>query len=390
MNRKPYLFLFVACSALVPVLSQADSSLFQTRYQVINLGSLGGEGSAAFGINDAGNVVGWATTTGGQRHAFVYSKGLMTDLGTLVGGTTSQAYAINDQDVVAGSSGINGLGNGFPEITQGFTWQQGTMTSAGALFCPCSFNVRYGTSALAGINDSGEAVGWSGTVRGSAVLHSISWNSGTLQDLGGGAGDWSISHLYAVNSSGQMVGDYALNAGQLGTSTFDHQAALWQSDGTRQSLGLLPGYTSSVALAINSSGVVVGWSGTADGSQSHAFLWRNGSMQDLGVLPGDANSQALGINGRDEVVGWSGNADSSVSHAFLWSAGKMHDLNDLVRDGSGWVLQQAAGINVVGQIIGTGLFNGQVSAYMLRPLYLLGSPAQRPLGLEPAAAGGSN
>lgn len=367
MNSKPWVFLIAASCVLSPGLSQADDSLFQARYQVINLGSLGGEGSSALGINDAGTVVGWATTSAGQRHAFMYNNGLMTDLGTLVGGTASEAHAINDQDVIVGSSEINGLGGGFPEIRQGFIWQQGKMNPAGALFCPCSFNVRYGTSSLNGINDAGQAVGWSGTVRGSLVAHGALWQAEALQDLGGGAGDWSISHIYAINYSGQMVGDYAQDAGKLGTLTFDREATLWQGDGTRQSLGFLPGDTTSVALAINAGSSAVGWSGSSDGVRARAVLWRGGSIRDLGVLPGYANSMALALNGSRQVVGSSTSADGSLSHAFLWSHGRMFDLNDLVPQNSGWVLNQAAGINIFGQIVGTGVYDGVTCAYLLLP-----------------------
>lgn len=386
MNSKPWIFASIVLFALSPDLSRADSSLFQTRYEVVNLGSLGGEGSSALGLNDSGVAVGWSTTAGGQRHAFMYSNGLMTDLGTLVGGMASEAYAINDQGVVVGTSGINGLGAGFPEISQGFVWQQGKMSPVGALYCPCSFKVRYGTSFLTGINAAGQAVGWSGTARGSLVVHGALWQAEALQDLGGGAGDWSISHIYAINDSGQMAGDYAQDAGKLGSLVFDREATLWQSDGTRQSLGFLPGDTTSVALAINADGSTVGWSGSSDGSRAHAVLWRGGSIRDLGVLPGYASSEALAINFRGQVVGWSGSADGSLSHAFLWLGGQMLDLNGLVPDGSGWVLQQATGINMLGQIVGTGVFNGQVSAYMLRPIYIWGSPAKNPIGLSPAAA----
>ena len=388
MNRKLCFTLLAMACVLVPAASWAADRPFQSRYEIVNLGSLGGAGSAALGINAAGTVVGWSTTAGGQRHAFMYNDGLMTDIGTLVGGTSSEADGISDQGAVVGSSGINGLGAGFPQIHQGFIWQQGKMNSAGALYCPCSFNIRYGTSALAGVNDLGQAVGWSETVRGSWVLHGALWQNGGLQDQGGGAGDWSISHIYAINDAGEMVGDYAQDAGTLRTDVFDRQASLWQRDGTRQALGYLAGETTSVALAINAGGAVVGWSGAADGTGAHAFLWRNNTMQDLGVLPGYATSEALGINLEGQVVGWSGSADGSVSHAFLWFGGSMQDLNDLLPGGSGWVLTQAAGINILGQIVGTGVFNGQVCAYMLRPLRAWGFPRQRPLGSTASAPGG--
>ena len=359
-----------ASLALCTSQAWADSDApFQPRYQVINLGNLRGNASSALGINASGQVAGWSTTAAGQRHAFMYSGGLMEDLGTFSGGTSSQANAISDTGIVVGSSGINGVGPGFPEIQQGFIWQQGKMSSVGALYCPCSFNVRYGTSSLSGINDFGQAAGWSETVRGSWVLHAAQWKASALADFGGGAGDWSISRVFAVNDAGQMVGDYALNAGQLGSNIFDRQASLWQSDGTREDLGTLPDYDSSSAVAINSRGTVVGWSGTTDGSASRAFLWHKGRMTDLGVLPGYANSMALALNAVGEVVGWSNSADGTLSHAFLWYAGRMYDLNDLLPPGSGWVLNQAAGINVLGQIVGTGIYNGQTCAYILRPIY---------------------
>ena len=72
-----------------------------------DLGTLGEDfsSSSALGINDAGQVVGSSATAAGDRHAFITGpngKGL-TDLGTL-GGDFSQAYGINDAGQVAGWS----------------------------------------------------------------------------------------------------------------------------------------------------------------------------------------------------------------------------------------------------------------------------------------------
>ncbi len=56
-----------------------------------DLGDLGGEESFAKGINDDGQVVGYSDASAGilSPHAFVYSGGTMTDLGTLPGGSYS-------------------------------------------------------------------------------------------------------------------------------------------------------------------------------------------------------------------------------------------------------------------------------------------------------------
>ncbi len=69
-----------------------------------DLGLLSGRfGGEAYGINDGGQVVGWATTSSGNADAFLYSNGTMTDLGTL-GGNGSEAYGINASGQVVGNA----------------------------------------------------------------------------------------------------------------------------------------------------------------------------------------------------------------------------------------------------------------------------------------------
>jgi len=127
----------------------ATPALAQT-YTAIELGSLGGSGSEAFGINASGQVVGDAyTPRDAAFHAFVTGmNGVgMTDLGTL-GGSNSIAYAINAGGQVVGYSNIT------PEVYHAFiTGANSTrMTDLGTLG---------GTYSLAwGINASGQVVGY--------------------------------------------------------------------------------------------------------------------------------------------------------------------------------------------------------------------------------------
>ena len=54
-----------------------------------------------------------------------------------------------------------------------------------------------------------------------------------------------------------------------------------------------------------------------------------------------------------------------IPAAFLWESGVMTDLNDHLPEGSGWEVSQADDINDVGQIVGWGIFAGQVRAFLL-------------------------
>ena len=77
----------------------ADSGSGGARYAYKDLGTLGGRLSEAYGINDAGVVVGAANTQSGETHAFLWTLGSpMRDLGSLSPSTggNSWANAINE------------------------------------------------------------------------------------------------------------------------------------------------------------------------------------------------------------------------------------------------------------------------------------------------------
>jgi probable HAF family extracellular repeat protein len=302
-------------------------------------------------LNNLGDVVGAAATRGGASHAFLYRTGQMLDLGTLPGGTSSQANAINDRGDVIGYSAINGFGPPFREFIQGFVWQDGTMRTVGALYCPCSFNVRYGTSMAFAVSDDGIVVGDSQTSR-ETFRGAFVWQDGTIRSFnfdGAAPGD---SHAYGINDIHEIVGDA-------------NDRAFLVRDRDRRDLGVLPGYLTSSARAVNNKGQVVGVSATNAGL-TRAFLWDLGTMRDLGTLAGDVSSEARAINVMSDVVGRSGSADLAHSRAVLWHDGVAIDLNSLVSE-PGWTLSSAASINDVGQIAGAGVHDGRVRAFLLTP-----------------------
>jgi len=292
---------------------------------ITDLGTLGGYDSAAFAVNNRGQVVGSALNTipdpytgmfsfsgATQAHAFRWTKSQgMQDLGTL-GGTDSAAFYINERGQIAGFS--------FTDST---------------------------------VNPS----------TGVPTLHPFLWENGKMTDLGtlGGtfAGPFTIESFGGLNNRGEVVGTSNL-AGDAIAHPF-----LWTKSEGMKDLGTLGG-TLAFATWINDAGEVVGLSGTLDDQFAHAFLWRDGVMTDLGTPGSDPDSQANSINSRGQVVG--GSFGTTDLHGFLWENGSIVDLNTLIAPGSGATITDAADINDRGEVAALGFdSNGDGRAFLLIP-----------------------
>ena len=179
----------------------------------------------------------------------------------------------------------------------------------------------------------------------------------SLGTLAGGTSSWA----FGINNSGQV-------AGYSGTASgFNHAFISGANGGALRDLGTLGGRF-SFGLALNNYGQVTGRAETSAG-QTHAFLSgvNGGPLQDLGTL-GGFSSAGNAINDLGWVVGTSYLSDNASQRAFLYTAATgMIDLNTLLPISSGWILQEARGINENGQIVGVGTINGQTHGFLLTP-----------------------
>jgi probable HAF family extracellular repeat protein len=247
-------------------------------------------------------------------------------------------------------------------------WDRGKMTDLGTLGGPD--RRRGGVSEAFGVNNRGEVVGYTDvhlkrptpTLRHPPFTerHAFVWTrSGGMRDLGvptirpsrnfqGSVKGTSDSNASGINDRGDVVGGGT-------TPHFLSQALLWRRGGRMIPLGEEIGrYGQRSASAVNEKGEIVGWIETAGGSRP--FLWRNGRTTLLGGLVGSA--QAKDINERGQVVGVSSLGRGGATHAFLWQDGRMHDLNQMIPSSAGWVLEEAVAINDRGQIVCNGYVRG--------------------------------
>jgi probable HAF family extracellular repeat protein len=304
----------------------------------------------------------------------------VTDLGMPTGAQLIIPTAVNSGNQIAGLVFMD------DDSMKGFYWQKGRWEGLGSLggrLCVAS-----------GINDSGQVVGVSQT--SDQVLHGFLWQNGRMRDLSRRPGEFTAAN--SINDRGQITG-WALNE-----RTESIHATLWQ-DNQPKDLGALPGDSDSIAAAINGNGDIVGYStgdyenwrpflyqngriaplaipgkygyalGINDSGQAvgaivkgeyyRAFLTQNGRSAELGSLGGQG-SLATGINNAGQVVGMSETANGEL-RAFLWQSGKMVDLNSRISSGSNWVLLAAYSIGKRGQIVGLGILNGEMRAFLLTP-----------------------
>lgn len=394
---------------LLVTVALISSSVAQVpaKYNVTDLGTLGGTYSYTYTLNEAGVVSGGAATPsqfdGLSQTAFIWQRGQMIELGTLDGAACP--------DCSSASAGISGFGiaplfsetamfdaNGEDFCAFGThrqcvaaVWKNGVVAALPRL--PGGNNSQaYWTSK------AGDIVGFSETAvfdETCAVpyqklrFEGVRWGAdGMPHNLRPLPND-TVSFAFGVNDSGQAVGVSGLcsNTTIPPAQPGGPHAVLWGMDGTPVLVDSLPGAVgNNVAGNINNRGDVVGTQELADGTV-HTFLWNKASgIQDV-MAPGAFVTIAPcchTANDRREITGFAIGEDGP--QAFVWKDGLFTDLNAALPNGSPWFVFITASINNAGQIAASG-FNmetGEVHGLLLTPVPPSAAPSARGATRAPA------
>ncbi|MCW3097574.1 MAG: extracellular repeat protein family [Chthonomonadaceae bacterium] len=256
-------------------------------YHVYDLGTLGGTSSNAFAINNNNQVVGYSTVytipwIAGITHAFRHNgttplNSASDDLSTL-GGANSIAYAINSQGTVVGTAqDHNGTYEAFRHVGAGAlnptSVYQGLFDDFGDLGEGANLP-NDGFAVANGINDNDNFVGYSVPLINIAAFEHMSGQGALFNRLLYMlAPQQNCSYAYGVSTIGGSY-NQGVTVGMSRSNANNPYHAMVVGNGSWNQwsdMGTLGG-SSSCALAINNKSVIAGWSELFPGfSIRHAF-----------------------------------------------------------------------------------------------------------------------
>lgn len=327
---------FAAANPSPPQMSALVAAASATRYTITDLGTLpGGSFSQAAASAFPGMVVGGSTGADGLEHAVLWLRGHPVDIGPQ--GFNSDAFGVNLFGQIAGQTDIaadDPLAENFCGYFTGlqcrpFVWQSGQ---------------RKLLPVLGGNNGTvGDNVNLFGQIPGTAET-----------------GQADLDCPDAVSAIG------------TGPQRLSFKPVIWGPKlGSVRELATLPGDDVGMAFWVNDLGQAAGVTGTCANTTlpplsvgRHAVLWeRDGTPVDLGNLGGTGDPAQPGvgnvahaINNWGQVVGVSALSGNTATHGFLWTrAGKMKSLDPL----PGQTQSGALGINNLGDAVGVS-FEGML------------------------------
>jgi probable HAF family extracellular repeat protein len=306
----------------------------------LDLGTLGGPNSEVVWPNHSthGEIVGIAETAdknplgeawscsafffgpdGYICRGFAWQDGVMTELPTL-GGYDGYAAGVNNKGQVVGwaeNTFHDPTCNNSPPFQQFLQFEAviwGPRLNQMTQLPPLAPDPD---SAATAINDKGQVVGISGlcsnAVGGASAEHALLWENGVPTDLGNiGGKAWNTP--VAINNEGQVVG-FANTSGDE-NAPLAPTAFIWTSATGMVPIPPLAPDTTDIAYDINNKGQVVGVS-----NFSRAFLFQNNQINDLNALVLQPTTLYLeiaqGINDSGEITGTALDTNTGLQVGFL-------------------------------------------------------------------------
>ncbi len=359
-----------------------------TTYGSTNVGALigGSTTSTPTALNNSDQVVGYYYTTasnGKTSIPFVYTPGTGGTVGTVVNvpgnytAFTSKATGINDAGLVVGyNSSSAGAMDSFiyNANTQAFT-----VVPAGS-----NYSVQ-----LTGVNASGIA---SGGLQATSYPTAISYNTvtNTTTDVGtpfsGPPGSYGTArnYAYAINNSGQIAG-WGVNANAGGSTSvpfiatpvagggytyLDLSAAITASD--PNFAGTTPGgYTLAIDAQGNVAGSYYGGAIRPYGNSGGAFIYNKQSGTAVTLVDSSTTNVTYALNGLADVngvpvaVGTQGADFTPGTTAIEYVNGNIVSLANAV---PGYTITSASAVNGNGDVvvIGTPTAGGNATAFLLQ------------------------
>jgi probable HAF family extracellular repeat protein len=256
--------------------------------------------------------------TGRICKGFRWQNGTMTALPPFPGGYSSYATGVNNRGQVVGWAE-----NGVHDPTCDPTFQ--ILQFRAAIWQPNGLMQELpplpgdSTSAATAINDYGQVVGISGdcgiAVGGVSAKHAVLWENGAPTDLGNIGGDaWNTPT--AINNQGTIVGFANTAPGTART----YEAFIWTKAAGMKSLGKIPGDLRSTANGINEKGDKIVGLSRGGPYLFRAVLWQNNKLTDMNSLtvPGSPFLLLAGdIDQQGHIVGEAFHTDTLDAPAYI-------------------------------------------------------------------------
>lgn len=246
------------------------------------------------GLNNDGQIVGYASLDGVNFFAFSYEAGVYTPLPATV--FPVSAHGVNDSGVIIGSAN-NGFGP-----TQGFIFNAGTY----AFFSRPGWEHTFGRM----IGNSGLITGYSeDSVTGASAGYIYNPFTSTYTDISPLGSLFTIAQ--GINAAGQVVGSAILPGSGANGFLREPGGAI-----TLFQIGSAP----TRARGINDMGLITGFMNV--GTVIQGFVGNSGGFQTL-MVPGADNTIPEAINNAGQVAGLYHTGGGTVTHGFIATPASM-------------------------------------------------------------------